>query len=274
MMQTEATIASSGMFDTHCHLDFRVFDHDRLQVISRCSKAGIKHICIPGTKEKSWSELLSIAAQPDLQISLYPALGLHPYYQDEHQPCHLDKLSQLLNQEKGRISAIGEIGLDFALLNTDQTLQLFYFDQQLTLAKQHQLPVIIHARKSHDRILQRLRRIQPDRAGIIHAFSGSKQQAEQYIELGFKLGFGGGVTYERARKTRELASSLPLEAIVLETDAPDMPLYGFQGERNSPSQLPIIANTIAKLRAVNLETLLEQTTQNSLEILSPLSSKQ
>ena len=268
-MQTEPMMTNSEMFDSHCHLDFEGFDFDRLLILDQCSQAGIKHICIPGVSAQTWPKLLSLISQSDSLVSLYPALGLHPYYQDQHQHCHLDKMSHLLNQNKGLIYAIGEIGLDFALPNTDQKSQLFYFDQQLELAKQHRLPVIIHARKSHDRILQRLRKARLARGGIIHAFSGSMQQAEQYIDLGFKLGFGGGVTYERARKTRELARTLPLKAITLETDSPDMPLYGFQGQRNSPSQLPLIADTIAELRKISVAELIQQTTCNSFKVFFP-----
>ncbi|MRI33763.1 hypothetical protein EOPP23_12270 [Endozoicomonas sp. OPT23] len=257
------------MFDSHCHLDFQDFALDRSEILSQCSEAGVKHICIPGVSELSWSNLLSIVSQPNLPVSLYSALGLHPYYQDEHQHCHLDKLSHLLEHEKESIFAIGEIGLDFALPETNQESQLFYFDQQLELAQQFQLPVIIHARKSHDRVLQRLRKVEVARGGIIHAFSGSRQQAEQYIDLGFKLGFGGGVTYERARKTRELASSLPITSIVLETDSPDMPLSGFQGQRNTPLQLPLVAEAIAALRKISVAELISQTTSTSCEILLP-----
>ena len=266
-LETETVTTRNALFDSHCHLDFDDFKADRSSTLKLCQQAGIRHICIPGISERNWNKLLQLTATPDLPVNLYPALGLHPYYLDEHKEYHLDTLSQLLMERREEISAIGEIGLDYALTNTNKEKQAFFFEQQLDLAQQYQLPVIIHARKSHDQVLKQLRKRRLESAGIIHAFSGSQQQAEQYIELGFKLGFGGGITYERASKTRKLAASLPLEAIVLETDSPDMPLYGFQGERNSPVQLVLIARTMAELRDIEVSTLINRTTQNSFDIL-------
>jgi TatD DNase family protein len=160
-----------------------------------------------------------------------------------------------------RPHAVGEIGLDFYDKSLNREKQEVYFSKQVIIAKRHQLPVIIHCRKAHDECLQLLKRHAP-RGGIIHAFNGSIQQAEQYIQLGFKLGFGGMLTYERSSKLRKLATDLPLDAIVLETDAPDMVVAAHRGQRNSPAYLPMIAKVLAELRNLTVSEVAETTTHN------------
>lgn len=255
-------------FDSHCHLNFSDFDLDRDQVLQQCFSLGVKDLCLPATRFCEWEPLLQIPTvnnQPQLHI----ALGLHPCFMNDHQPKHLEALDQLLIKQKLQIAAIGETGLDFydkQITGEQRKLQLYFFTEQVKLACKHELPLIIHARKSHDQIVKILRQHQPAKGGIIHAFSGSGQQAQKYIDLNFKLGFGGGITYPRASKTRQLATSLPLESIVLETDAPDMPLHGFQGQRNSPEQIPAIAQCLASLRPEPLQEIAVTTTANCFRL--------
>lgn len=256
------------LFDSHCHLNCADFDRDRPEVLEQCFRAGIVGICIPAVTAGEWFGLLSKTTGP---VQLFPALGLHPCFLEDHDLQQLEYLDQLLATHKDQIVAVGETGLDFYnrdLSEKDRKFQQQLFSEHLRLACQHQLPVIIHARKSHDQILKTLRRLKPPKGGIIHAFSGSGQQACQYIELGFKLGFGGGITYPRASKTRHLAAILPLESIVLETDAPDMPLQGFQGQRNSPVQLFKVAQCLGELRQTDLAEVAETTFENCLNLFN------
>ena len=256
------------LFDSHCHLNFSDFDQDRDQVLDRCQQLRLTGLCIPATKAADWPYLLNIS--PRQNPKQYIALGLHPCFMSEHQSEDINQLEEHLQQKHPQVVAVGETGLDFfdkCISDENKTKQTALFNQQVQIAKKHQLPLIIHARKSHDQILKTLRQYKPEAGGIIHGFSGSEQQARQYIELGFKLGFGGGLTYPRATKTRHLASILPMESIVLETDAPDMPLFGYQGQRNSPERLPLIAQCLAKLRKMDVEQVAEQSTQNCHRLL-------
>ena len=204
-------------FDSHCHLNFPEFDPDRDQVLEHCFSLGVKDLCIPATRFSEWQSLQeSVSTATNRQPRLHIALGLHPCFMNDHQPEHLDVLDKCLTEQKNKIAAIGETGLDFydkTLTQEQRQSQQFYFIEQVKLACKYERPLIIHARKSHDQILKTLRQHQPEKGGVIHAFSGSHQQAQQYIELNFKLGFGGGITYPRARKTRQLAASLPLKAL-------------------------------------------------------------
>ncbi len=255
------------LFDSHCHLNFPEFDNDRVQVIQQCRARGLSGLCIPATRSVEWSSLINLAGMQGLQQ--YVALGLHPYFLSDHKPGDLEQLDYLLSQRHAHVVAVGETGLDFynrTLSQNDRNQQIFLFTEQVKLAANYQLPLIIHARKSHDVILKILRSLPSIAGGIVHAFSGSEQQALHYIELGFLLGFGGGITYHRAVKTRQLATNLPLSSIVLETDAPDMPLSGFQGQRNSPDRLPLIAQCLAELRGLSVSEVAEQTTNNCLKL--------
>ena len=257
-------------FDSHCHLDFKVFDSDRTTVLRRCYAAGISAIMIPAVSQPLWTQLDSLL-QDNRQIScspvLYGALGLHPLFTNSHSMEDIRMLDDALQQHSLQIVALGEIGLDFWEGSPDFKLQERFFCEQLKLAKKHELPVILHARKSHDQILKQLRSSHHKHGGIVHAFSGSEQQARQYIDLGFKLGLGGGITYPRARKTRALATNLPLDALVLETDAPDMPLNGFQGQRNTPERLPVILETLSSLRQETKEEIAKTLFHNTEDVL-------
>ncbi|MFT4925273.1 MAG: TatD DNase family protein [Phenylobacterium sp.] len=240
--------------DSHCHLDFACFDADREAVISSVTAA-----IVPAVGADNWSAVLALASN---HPNVYPALGIHPCFIPTEQDVTplIDQLTALITSNRSNIVAIGECGLDFVHANDEaqRQLQLVYFTAQLQLAKQFALPVILHHRKSHDIILRSLRQRQLAQGGVIHAFSGSYQQAMQYIDLGFKLGIGGTITYDRAIKTRQVIARVPLEALVLETDAPDMPIYGRQGERNSPQFIGEIFAVLCLLREESAQVI-EQT---------------
>lgn len=249
------------LIDTHCHLDVEEFDPDRSDVIAAARAAGVSAMVVPAIHATAWRRLLDLCAS---EPNLYPALGLHPVYLEQHLEEHLAELQRLI--EETRPVAVGEIGLDFFLRDLDRKRQEALFEAQLELAAAAGLPVLIHARKSHDEVLAALRRVRV-RGGIAHAFSGSLQQARKYLDLGFRLGFGGMLTFERSTKLRALARELPLEAIVLETDAPDMTVAAHRGERNSPAYLPDVLSAMAQVRGQDPEVVAAETTRNARDLL-------
>jgi len=250
------------LIDTHCHLDVEEFAADRTEVLGRARRAGVAGQVIPAIHAAGWPALMALCLG---EMGLYPALGMHPIYLAQHRPEHLDELRALI--ERDRPVAIGEIGLDYFVETLDREAQQQLFEAQLKVARDYQLPVLLHVRKAHDQVLAALRRLRVP-GGIAHAFNGSPQQAQQYIELGFKLGFGGTVTYDRALNIRRLAVDLSLESIVLETDAPDIPLASRRGERNSPEYLPEVAQALAQLRGISVEEVARITTNNAKTLLS------
>ncbi|MHB1332567.1 MAG: TatD family hydrolase [Sulfuriferula sp.] len=250
------------VIDTHCHLDAAEFDADRDTVVMRARAAGVKTIVTPAVQYANFDAVLSISQR---YPSCLPALGLHPMYIHAHLPEHLDSLRTAIEQH--RPVAIGEIGLDFFVPGLDATKQEYYFTEQLKIARDFELPVLLHSRRANDQAVKQLRRF-GIRRGIAHAFSGSRQQADAFIRIGFKLGFGGAMTYTRASNLRRLAAELALEDIVLETDAPDMSPAWLNQQRNSPEQLPRIATVLADLRGDTLDSVIRMTTHNALTILS------
>jgi TatD DNase family protein len=250
------------IIDTHCHLDVEAFDPDREAVLARCHDAGISTIVVPGIAAAGWDKLIALCSERN---DLYPALGLHPIYINDHLPDHIGKLKALVAQYHP--VAIGEIGLDYYIETLDRTRQQSFLEQQLQLAGDVNLPVILHVRKSHDQMIKTLKRFTVP-GGIVHAFNGSLPQAQQYMDMGFKLGFGGTLTYEGSKKIRRLARELPLEAIVLETDAPDMVVSAHRGQRNSPEYVLDCARALAKIRDCALEDIALQTSHNARAILN------
>lgn len=249
------------LIDTHCHLDLEEFDADRTEVIARAKTMGVAQFVVPGVHRKEWTQLLALCGS---DRALHPALGLHPVYLEKHSADDLAALPQWIERE--RPIAVGEIGLDFALRSLDPTQQLRLFEAQLEIAASFKLPVLLHVRKAHDEVLKALRNLGIER-GICHAFNGSMQQAQQYIERGFKLGFGGMLTYQRSRKLRALAAVLPLSSIVLETDAPDLTVASHQYQRNSPEYLPEVLAALAEVRAEPASELAAATTANATAVL-------
>ena len=250
------------LIDSHCHLDFPVFDADRSEILAKAKNAGIVGMVIPGTVESSWPTLVRLAMTDK---RLHAALGLHPMFVSEHKDAHVRELEKVLNFSKP--VAIGEIGLDKQIDNGDYPAQEHFFKAQLAIAKSAGLPVLLHVRKAHDEVLHHLRHVAPERGGIVHAFNGSEQQAQQYLDLGFKLGFGGALTYPRALKLQRLVQVLPLSALVLETDSPDIKPAFETGERNTPLNLPGILDAIARLRGEPAEAIAQATTRNVREVL-------
>lgn len=263
--------------DTHCHLDAPEFDADRAAVRERGRNAGVTHCVLPAVEVGNFGAVRELAHAGGDSY----ALGIHPLRTPDAREADLKVLDDALAANAGdpRLVAVGEIGLDLFVPGLDPKRQEMFYAEQLALAARHGLPVILHVRRSADALLKHLRR-QPMR-GIAHAFNGSMQQAGEFVRLGFKLGFGGTVTYERAQQVRRLAVELPLEAIVLETDAPDIPphwLYRTAGERaaggmqgrNEPGELPRIAAVFAKLRGIDEEELAAATRANAIGALPKL----
>lgn len=250
------------LIDSHCHIDVADFDGDREAVLQRARQLGVSAIVVPGICAADWGTLLALCSR---HPGLYPALGLHPVFLQQHAAGDIDVLQGLLAEH--RVVAVGEIGLDFYVEGLDRAAQQALFEAQLEVARDARLPVILHVRKSHDAVLETLRRI-PVRGGICHAFNGSLQQAARYIEMGFRLGFGGMLTFERSVKLRALARELPVEALVLETDAPDMTVAQHRGERNSPEYLPYCLAALARARDADAEELARITAANTREVLN------
>ncbi len=248
--------------DTHCHLDASEFGDTPAALVEEALDAGVAGIVVPGVERANFAAVQNICAR---HPGCAPAYGIHPMYVERATAGDLDVLREYLQHPD--TVAVGEIGLDFFIAGYDRGKQEFYFAAQLKLAREIDLPVLLHIRRAQDTILKHLRQHKV-RGGIAHAFNGSPQQAEEFIKLGFKLGFGGAMTYPRASKLRELARTLPLESIVLETDAPDIPPAFLQsGEANRPSYLPRIAQTLADLRGLPLQDIARVTTDNARSVL-------
>lgn len=254
--------SSHRIFDTHCHIDFPEFESKLDTYLAIAEAAGIEGILIPGVKREGWRRIRQITARSSI---CHTALGLHPMFLDEHEEKHLHDLEMALSV--GPISAIGEIGLDFYEANSDKDKQFEYFRAQVGIAKDAKLPLVMHVRKAHDEVLSELRKVNFAEGGIVHAYSGSENQAERYIDMGFKLGFGGAMTFTRALKIRRMAANLPLESIVIETDAPDMPPSTCKAAFNTPLHLFDNFKCLVDLRTESASEIAKQTTENAYSVL-------
>jgi TatD DNase family protein len=269
--------------DSHCHLDAPEFDADRDAVVVRAKAAGVTQIVLPAVERSNFGTVRQLAHRHALSY----ALGIHPLFVDRAAETDVPALRDAVRialdplHRDARLVGLGEIGLDHFVKASDLARQERFFVAQLELAREFDLPVILHSRRSVDTVLKHLRAIRV-RGGIAHAFNGSEQQAAVFIELGFKLGFGGAMTFDRALQIRRLAQTVPADAIVLETDAPDIPphwLYRTAAERaqgaasrNEPSELPRIAQTLAALRGWSLSELAERSAANVQAALPGLAS--
>ena len=270
----------AAWIDTHCHLDAPEFAPDVAAVRQRAAEAGVARCVIPAVAAAHFEAVRALAHR----FGDCYALGIHPLFTPAATEDDLARLDQALerHQDDPRLVAVGEIGLDHFVPGLDRERQLFFYREQLRLARRHGLPVILHVRRSADTLLRELRRHAVG-GGIAHAFNGSSQQAHAFLDLGFALGFGGALTFERSRQIRRLAADLPETALVLETDAPDIPprwLYrtaderarGLPHGRNEPAQLPAIAAVLAGLRRTAAEDLAVATGRNACAVLPRLAT--
>ncbi|MDE1169235.1 MAG: TatD family hydrolase [Pseudomonas sp.] len=250
------------LIDTHTHLDFPAFDGDRPQLLANARQLGVERMVILGVHQPNWQRLWELV-QNDSQ--LYAAFGLHPVYLDEHRAEHLVELRGWLERLAGhrQLCAVGEFGLDYYVEHLDRERQQRLFEAQLELAAEFELPVLLHVRRSHAPITAALKKFKLKRAGIIHAFAGSREEANEYLKLGFKLGLGGAPTWPQASRLRQVVAGLPLDGVVLETDSPDMAPAMFAGLRNSPEHLPQIAQALAELMNVSADELAAASTANA-----------
>jgi len=246
------------LFDSHSHLDAPEFEHDRSEVIARALAEGVKRQLLPAVEFASWSNLKDVCGR---YAGLYPAYGLHPMYLASHRPEHIPALRSWIEIEKP--NAVGECGLDFFVDGLDAELQRFYFIEQLKLAREFELPVVIHARRAVDEVIASIRKIGPLR-GVIHSYSGSEEQARQLFNLGFSLGIGGPITYDRAQRLRRLVTAMPIEFLLLETDSPDQPNADYRGQRNEPARLLDVLKIVAQLREQPQEAIAKATTENAV----------
>jgi TatD DNase family protein len=245
------------LIDAHSHFDDARFEADRERALQRAHEAGVLEQIIPAVKVDWWPRIKQLCNQTG---GLYPCYGLHPMFLPDHREEHLKQLQQWVETEHP--VAIGECGLDFFIDDPRPDQQRFYFEEQLRIATEQGLPVIIHARRSVEEVINTLRRY-PEVEGMVHSFSGSEQQAYRLIEMGFYLSFGGPITYQQAKRLHRLVKSLPLNAMLLETDSPDQPASLHRGQRNEPAYLPEILKAVAQLRDETPQRIAEQTATNT-----------
>ncbi|QFT55503.1 TatD family hydrolase [Microbulbifer sp. THAF38] len=259
------------LIDSHCHFDFDIFEPDRAQVWQRCTDAGINQLIIPGVCISQWQRLAHLV---DNQPQWHAAAGVHPWWVSKNCEEERDyrgeaELGRVLAEhlKQNQCVAVGECGLDAAIA-TPLESQMAVFKIQLEVASDLQLPLILHVHRAHNEVLKLLKQYHLPRGGVVHAFSGSEQMAMEYWKMGFYLGVGGTITYSRAAKTRRTVARVPLESLILESDAPDMPLSGRQGQRNSPENLPLIAAELAALRDISLQEVATATRKNTEMLFS------
>ncbi|WP_434572379.1 TatD family hydrolase [Pseudomonas sp. Z3-6] len=255
------------LIDTHTHLDFPDFDADRPALLAESRALGVRQMVVLGVYRDNWQQVWDLVqSDPDL----HAALGLHPVYLDQHQPDDVSLLREWLGRLAGhrQLCAVGEIGLDYYIPTLDRERQQALFEAQLQLAVEFELPALIHVRRSHADVIATLKRMGPKRAGIIHAFAGSFEEAREYIKLGFKLGLGGAATWPQALRMHRVLAQFPLDAVVLETDSPDMAPAMFPGQRNSPAHLPAICEALAGIMGVSPERLAEASTANARKLFN------
>jgi TatD DNase family protein len=253
--------------DSHCHFDFPEFDEQRESHWQAARAKGITGLIIPSVSPQDWLRAQTIANQ---LTGIYWAAGLHPWWCENYlrggslNDRSLEHLSGLLEAAitDPRCVALGETGLD-AIKGGTLELQKQSLDIHLHIANKFSRPIILHAHKTQANLLQQIKPYAHRVTGVVHAFSGSYEQAKQWVDAGFYLGVGGVITYERAQKTRQAIQKIPLDALLLETDAPSMPLQGQQGKMNSPIHLPQIAECLANLKQIPLDKIAEQTTHNT-----------
>lgn len=251
--------------DTHCHFDFPPFYGDEEASLALAAQVGVQQIIVPAVTADRFERVLKLAREYQ---PLFAALGLHPLYIAQHQDRHFEQLAGFLASQPPKLVAVGEIGLDLYMDDPQFDRQLALLTAQLKLAKQYDLPVILHSRRSHDQLAAVLRRINLPRRGVVHGFAGSLSQAQAFIRLGYYIGVGGTISYLRAQKTRNVMAQLPLSALVLETDAPDMPLAGYQGQANRPERAAEVFQVLCQLRPETPADIAHQLQQNTQSLFA------
>ena len=246
-----------NLIDSHCHLDVTDFADDLPEVIVRAVQSGVSGFIVPAISASGWPHLSHLAA---LHAGLHPAYGLHPMFLSVHMDADLDALPQWVSRSE--CVAVGECGLDFFVSDLDPIRQETIFNAHIRLASETGKPLIIHARRATERVIQLLRRHGPTH-GVIHSYSGSLEQARLLIDMGFMLGIGGPITYPRSRRIREIVKECPLSHLLLETDAPDQPMSGEQGRRNEPAKLVRVAEAMAEIRGMPMADVAAQTRYNA-----------
>ncbi|MDI5920494.1 TatD family hydrolase [Halomonas sp. LR5S13] len=245
------------LIDAHCHLDFPDFDADREAVVERARAEGVAHFVVPGTTRARWPNVQALGERGDVSI----CLGLHPYFMDTHRDEDLEALAQALEAHPA-VVAVGECGIDARFAETLDA-QWRLFDAQLRLAKARELPVVIHCVHANDQVAKRLGQLDLRGGGLIHAFAGSPEQARKFLDLGFVVGLGGAVTFDRAKRLHRAVASLPDDGYVLETDSPDMPLAGHRGERNEPARVAEVCRAVARRRGQDTDKVATDSTANA-----------
>nr|WP_186351092.1 TatD family hydrolase [Pseudomonas poae] len=258
---------SVELIDTHTHLDFPEFDADRSEVLAHSRQLGVQRMVVLGVYRQNWQRVWTLVQADE---GLFAAFGLHPVYLEQHRPADLTELGDWLTRLHGhrQLCAVGEIGLDYFLQELNRERQQPLFEAQLKLAEDFRLPALVHVRRSHAAVIATLKRIRLSRGGIIHAFAGSLEEAREYIKLGFKLGLGGAATWPQALRMHRVLAQLPLEAMVLETDSPDMAPAMYPGQRNSPQHLPAICTDLAERMGISPLVLAETSTRNARELFN------
>ncbi len=251
------------LIDTHCHIDLESHFPDYEDVLQRAQFAGVSDVVLAGVTRNGWLRMIELSRKDH---GVHAAPGLHPMYLDSHQQGDLEQLELLAKNHK--LVGIGEVGLDYHVQDLDRNIQQILFEAQIDIAARAGLPLLLHVRKAHDQVLATLRRKRFQNGGIVHAFNGSLQQATHFIKLGFMIGICGTVTYDRSLKIRRVAAELPLESLVLETDAPDIPPSRHWGERNMPEYLNEVLDSLTLIRSESRFRIAEQTTLNCRHVLS------
>ena len=251
--------------DTHCHFDFPPFTGTEAESLRLAAESGVHQIIVPAVTADRFQGILSLAKQFS---QLHAALGLHPLYIAQHKDADLDLLDSLLSHRDSRVVAVGEIGLDLYMEEPRFEQQQRLLKAQFALAKREALPVILHSRRSHDRLAAMLRQAKLPATGVVHGFAGSLSQAQAFIKLGYAIGVGGTISYERAQKTRQVMAQLPLSSLLLETDAPDMPLQGFQGQPNRPERAATVFDVLCELRSEAPEQIAQALLSNTRRVFN------
>lgn len=248
------------LIDSHAHIDDKQLAKDLPDVLARALSNGIIAQVVPATHRENWPHIQSLCNEHD---ELFACYGLHPCFMDHHTSEHLHDLAYWLGRETP--AAVGECGLDYSCDDVDKSAQQRLFAGQLSLAREFRLPIVIHAHKAVEDVI-RMIRSSGHNHGLVHSFNGSLQQATRLIDLGYKLGFGGAVTYSRATRLQELIKAIPVESIVLETDAPYQPPSQYNGQRNEPAYITDVLRCVSEVKNLPVEELAQATTGNAIEL--------